>query len=331
MAFPVAGAGTTPPLWPVGSTANALSANKFIPEIWSGKLIEKFYASTVLAAISNTDYEGEIKSQGDKVIIRTKPTITIRPYRADGLLTIDRPEGGNVELLIDKGDYFNLALDDVMRIQSDINLLDIWSDDAGEQMKIVVDRAVLLDLLGKAHAKNRGIAAGMISGDVNLGVTGTPLAVVARSPTTGQVEILDVILRLMQILDEQNIPESGRWVVIPAWAAMMLKQSELRQAYLTGDSVSPLRNGRIGQIDRATIYVSNLLPRGPVTGPPALAAGEQPFYAGTSHGLTFASQFTNVETMRSELSFSTLLRGLQIYGWKVLDSIAIAEAIVIKV
>ena len=67
MAFPVAGAGTTPPLWPVGSTANAFSANKFIPEIWSGKLIEKFYASTVLAAISNTDYEGEIKNQGDKV------------------------------------------------------------------------------------------------------------------------------------------------------------------------------------------------------------------------------------------------------------------------
>jgi hypothetical protein len=170
----------------------------------------------------------------------------------------------------------------------------------------------------------------MISGDVNLGVTGTPLAVVGRSPTTGQVEILDVILRLGQILDEQNIPEAGRWVVIPAWAAMMLKQSELRQAYLTGDSVSPLRNGRIGQIDRFTIYVSNLLPRGPVTGPPALAAGEVPIYAGTAHGLTFASQFTNVETIRSELSFSTLLRGLQIYGWKVLDSIAIAEAIVVK-
>ena len=330
MAFPIAGAGTTPPLWPVGSTANALGANKFIPEIWSGKLVEKFYASTVLAAISNTDYEGEIKNQGDKVIIRTKPTITIRPYRADGLLTIDRPEGGNTELLIDKGDYFNLALDDVMRIQSDINLLDIWSDDAGEQMKITVDRAVLLGILGAAHAKNKGATAGMISGDVNLGATGTPLSVVARSPTTGQVELLDVILRLGQVLDEQNIPESGRWLVIPAWAAMMLKQSELRQAYLTGDSVSPLRNGRIGQIDRFTLYVSNLLPRGPVTGPPALAANEQPIYAGHPHGLTFASQFTNVETMRSELSFATLLRGLQIYGWKVLDSIAIAEAIVLK-
>jgi hypothetical protein len=92
----------------------------FIPEIWSGKLIEKFYASTVLAAISNTDYEGEIKNQGDKVKIRTKPTITIRDYKADGALDLERPVGSNiVDLLIDKGKYFNTILDDVMDVQSD--------------------------------------------------------------------------------------------------------------------------------------------------------------------------------------------------------------------
>ena len=62
---------------------NPLYTQNFIPEIWSGKLIEKFYATTVLAAISNTDYEGEIKNQGDKVSIRTQPTITISDYTAD--------------------------------------------------------------------------------------------------------------------------------------------------------------------------------------------------------------------------------------------------------
>ena len=117
MAFPVAGAGTTPPIYPTGSTANAFSLNGYIPEIWSGKMIEKFYDSTVLSAISNTDYEGEIKNYGDKVRIRTKPTITIRDYRADGALTVERPEGGVIDLLIDKGKYFNTILDDVMRIQ----------------------------------------------------------------------------------------------------------------------------------------------------------------------------------------------------------------------
>ena len=81
-------------------------------------------------------------------------------------------------------------------------------------------------------------------------------------------------------------------------------------------------------IDRFTIYVSNLLPKGPITGPPALAAGEWVIYAGHAHGLTFASQISKVETLRSEFTFGTLLRGLQVYGYKVLDGIALAQAVV---
>jgi hypothetical protein len=127
--FGVATSGTTPPLTPVGSTANTLQSTGFIPEIWSAKLVEKFYASTVLSAISNTDYEGEIANMSDRVKIRTKPTITIRPYLADGLLGLDRPSGGSVELYIGNGYYFSLILDDVMEVQSDLNLLSMWSDD----------------------------------------------------------------------------------------------------------------------------------------------------------------------------------------------------------
>jgi hypothetical protein len=127
--FAVATSGTSPPLYPVGSTANTLQTTGFIPEIWSAKLVEKFYASTVLSAISNTDYEGEIQNQGDRVKIRTKPTITIRDYLADGLLGLDRPSGGSIELYIGIGKYFSLILDDVMEVQSDLNILSMWSDD----------------------------------------------------------------------------------------------------------------------------------------------------------------------------------------------------------
>src|SRR6188768_2046534 len=151
MPFPVAGAGTTPPIYPTGAlTPNPAYSGTFIPVLWSTKLIEKFYASTVLAAISNTDYEGEIKNKGDKVIIRTKPTITIRDYLVDGLLAIDRPSAPTVDLTIDKGKYFNLILDDVMEVQSDLNMMNMWSDDAAQQFKIVVDREVLLSLMGQA-------------------------------------------------------------------------------------------------------------------------------------------------------------------------------------
>ena len=325
--FPVAGSGTTPPIYPTGGTGNAFQANGFIPEIWSGKLVEKFYASTVLAAISNTDYEGEIRNQGDRVKIRTKPTITIRDYRADGTLQLERPEGSNVELYIGNGKYFNTILDDVMEVQSDLNALSIWSDDAAQQLKIKVDTDVLGGILGGMNAYNKGTTAGKITGSINLGVTGTPLATVARSPSAGQVEILDVILRLGQALDEQNIPEDGRWLVLPAWAGQQLKFSDLRQAYLTGDSITPLRNGRIGMIDRFTVYISNLLPAGTAGG---LAASEYVFYAGHAHGLTFASQISKVETLRSELTFGTILRGLQVYGYQIVDGTALAQAVVTK-
>lgn len=331
MAIPSAGLGvatgiTTPAIYPTGGTGNSLQSTGFIPEIWSGKLVEKFYASTVLAAISNTDYEGEIRNQGDRVKIRTKPTITIRDYLADGTLALERPAGSNLELYIGNGKYFNTILDDVMEVQSDLNNMSIWADDASQQLKIKIDTDVLAGILNGAKAvTNRGATAGAISANVNLGVTTAPLTLVARSPAVGQVEILDMLLRLGQVLDEQNIPEQGRWVVMPVWAASLLKFSDLRQAYLTGDNVSVLRNGRLGMIDRFTIYTSNLLPTGVAGG---LAAGETAIYAGHAHGLTFASQVTKVETLRSEMTFGTILRGLQIYGYQIVDSTALAQAIV---
>jgi len=326
--FGLAGAGTTPAIFPTGSaTPNPAYAGTFIPVLWSTKLIEKFYASTVLAAISNTDYEGEIKNKGDTVVIRTKPTITIKDYLADGLLTVERPSSNIIELKIDKGKYFNLILDDVMEIQADLNMMNMWSDDAAQQFKIVVDTEVLKSLLGQAATNNKGTLAGKVSQNVNLGVTGTPIALVARNPaaTAGKVEIVDLLVRLGQVLDEQNVPEQGRWVVLPAWISSQIKMSELRDASLTGDATSILRNGRLGMVDRFTIYVSNLLPSGVAAG---LAAGESVIYAGTQHALTFASQINNVETLRSEMTFGQLLRGLQVYGYKVLDGTALAQAIV---
>lgn len=309
----------------LGSNPSTAYSGTFIPEIWSGKLIEKFYASTVLGAISNTDYEGEIKSHGDKVKIRTKPTLTIRDYQANQSLLVERPSSNIVELLIDKGKYFNTVLDDVMEIQADINMMSLWADDAGEQMKIVIDTAVLLDIMGDAVATNRGATAGAISGAINLGVTTTPVSLVAKNPGAGKVEVIDILIRMGLALDEQNIPETGRWVVVPTWLASMIKRSELRDASLTGDGSSVLRNGRLGMVDRFTIYASNLLPAGVSA---SLASGEYCCFAGHPHALTFASQMTKMETLRSESTFGSLMRGLQVFGWKVLDGTALVQAIV---
>ena len=327
MSFPIV---TSP--WS-GSNPSPAYSGTFIPEVWSGKLVEKFYAATVLAAIANTDYEGEIANQGDKVIIRTRPTITISDYEANQDLSIQRPSSNVVELLIDKGKYFNLALDDVMEIQADIDQLSIWAEDASEQMKIAVDSDVLgaLGTTTDINSANRGLTAGAISGDLDLGEWGVPQFINAEKEGTGAGNdasnsegIVDYIVKLGQVLDESTIPETGRWLVIPAWLAARIKSSTLKDASLSGDGTSMLRNGRLGMIDRFTIYMSNLL---------ETADGyddEWPVLFGTSAALTFAAQFTKMETIRSERSFSNLLRGLQVYGYKVVNGVALGRGVVTK-
>ena len=293
----------------------------FIPEIWSGKLLEKFYDATVLAAISNTDYEGEIRNQGDTVKIRQRPDITIQDYSPDQEIALQRPNAPTVDLTIDYAKYFSVILDDVYEVQQDLDQMSMWAEDASESMKITIDSEVLSTvLLGGAHADNSGTTAGRISGDVNLGATTTPV-------TVNSTNVIDLIVNLGLVMDEQNIPENGRWILIPAWASAMIKKSELRDASLSGDGTSMLRNGRLGMIDRFTIYMSNLLPAGVAGG---LAAGESAIFAGHNMGLTFASQLNKVQTLESERTFGKILRGLQVYGCDVIKPEALVQAIVTK-
>ena len=319
-----------------GAAASPAYTGVFIPTIWSGKFIEKFYDATVLAAISNTDYEGEIRNMGDTVKIRTRPSISIADYQATQALVVTRPSAPVVDLNIDKGKYFNTVLDDVMEVQSDSDLLSLWADDASEQMKIAVDTDALAYSLWNTGtvAANKGLTAGRLSGDIRLGATTTPayVNVAAQGTGTGAANtddrsVIDHLVDLGQVLDEQNVPEAGRFVIVPAWYASMIKRSELRDASISGDGTSMLRNGRLGMVDRFTIYVSNLLPAGVAGG---IAAGEYAVYAGHKNGLTFASQMTKVETLRSESTFGTLLRGLQVYGLGVIDGTCLVTSIVAK-
>ena len=313
-----------------GSGVDGYAAN-FIPEVWSGKLQVKFYKSTVLGEITNNDWEGEIKGQGDKVHIRTIPTITINNYQKGMNLTNQVPTSTPLELLIDKGKYFAVVLDDVDEVQADVKLMDIFTNDASQQMKIAIDGDVLGNVYASAASANKGATAGAISGDINLGATGAPRAV-------SKTNVLDLILDMGQCLDEQNVPEDGRWLVIPAWMAAMIKNSDLKQAYLTGDSVTPLRNGKIGMIDRFTVYISNNLSKVTDLGGDAAAGGTGAnadksawnIMAGTRDAISFASQITNVETLRAQSTFGNIMRGLNVYGYKVTKPEALVSAYVSK-
>ena len=283
----------------------------FIPEIWSGKLIENFYDATVLSAISNTDYEGEIKNMGDTVNIRTTPEITIQTYVKGQTLSVENPDKAKLQLVIDKGEYFACVEDDVDQVQTDMNLMDMWSKDASERMKIKIDQRVLTDLLPDVSASNKGQTAGRISGNIDLGVAGTPEAL-----TTSNV--IGKIVDMGTVLDEANCPESDRFMVIPAKMGGLIKQSDLKDASITGDGSSPLRNGRLGMIDRFTVYVSHNLYK---------SGTEFSVIAGHKMGFTFASQMTNMETIRSETTFGNIIRGLQVYGYKVVKPEALATLV----
>jgi hypothetical protein len=303
--------------YPVAPGRPDYSGN-FIPEIWSGKLIENFYDSTVLAAISNTDYEGEIRNQGDTVNIRTQPNITIREYVKGQNLVVENPDAPKLQLVIDKGEYFSCVEDDIDRVQSDIKLMDMWSKDASEQMKIKIDQRVLTDMLPGIGALNKGATAGQQSAAFNLGTTGAPLTV-TKDGAGGTTSVVDLIVDMGTVLDEANVPESDRFLVIPARMAGLIKKSELKDASLTGDSTTPIRNGRLGMIDRFTLYVSHNL---------NVSSGKTSLIAGHKMGFTFASQMTEMETLRAQSTFGNIIRGLQVYGYKVVKPEALSQAVV---
>ena len=197
-------------------------------------------------------------------------------------------------------------------------MMDMWSKDASEQMKIKIDQRVLTDMLPDIAAANRGATAGQQSAAFNLGTAGAPLTV-TKDGAGGTTAVVDLIVDMGTVLDEANVPESDRFLVIPARMAGLIKKSELKDASLTGDGTTPLRNGRIGMIDRFTLYVSHNL---------NVSSGRTTLIAGHKMGFTFATQMTEMETLRAQSTFGNIVRGLQVYGYKVVKPQALSSAVV---
>lgn len=303
--------------YPINASHPDYSGN-IIPTLWSRKLLERFYDASVVPAISTTDYLGEIKSQGDKVIINQVPDITITAYKMGDPLTHQRPAQTTLELTIDQGNYWDFIMDDVADAQSMFNMTAPWSENASEKLKIAVDTEVLAYVRTRADAANKGPTAGRLSQNIDLGTGGTPLTVTKDN-------VIDKIIDMGQVLDEQNIPETGRKLVIPVWMSALLKKSDLRNASITGDSQSVFRNGRLGEIDRFELFSSNLLPTA-VEG----TANATYFYALHPMAITFASQLAKTETIRSESTFGTIMRGLQVYGRGVVQPTALVTGYAVK-
>ena len=309
---------------PNGATAYAGTAysGTFIPTLWSGKLAQKFYAATVFGEIANTDWQGDITGMGDTVIINTIPTITINNYSIGQNLAYEIPAPSTISLTINKGKYFGVNVNNVLELQAKPKLMDVFTNDAAMQMKIAIDTDVLAGTFNQGAATNQGATAGKISASFNLGTDAAPVTLAAAN-------ILQSITALSSVLDEANVPETDRWLVISPTERQILMQSNLAQAQFMGDPSSILRNGKIGMIDRFTVYVSNLLPRAAAGqnwtgGAQVGAAKRHAIMAGHKSAITFASQIAKVESLQNPNDFGTLIRGLNVYGYKVAQADGLA-------
>lgn len=290
----------------------------FIPQLWSGRMVDKFYTNTVFADICNTHYEGEIKDVGDSVVINTIPSITIRDYafgapnlaagEIPGALQYEKPTSSKELLEINRAKYFAFECNDIEEYQSNPNLMDEFSTDAGEQMKIAIDSQILS--LAYLDAGNTGAAAGP-NGNINLGVDLTPLEIT-------KLNVIDYLVETIgTLMDELDFPDTDRWIVLPSTIIAKIKTSELKDASLAGDPTSILRNGKIGMIDRLNIYRSNQIHK---------AGGDYQIMAGHKSALTFASQMVKMEDLMNPHDFGKLVRGLNVYGFSVIKPEALIHS-----
>jgi hypothetical protein len=324
----------TTPIFPVAApfNTNPPYSGNFIPTVWSAKLNAKFYAASVYGEIANTDWQGEVSGMGDKVVINTAPTIVVSNYVVGSGVTYAVPTPDTQEMIIDKGKYFAFQINDVLEYQAKPKLMDMFSTDAAEQMRVKIDSNVLYNTVFNSAAANKGVTAGVNSASFNLGSDAAPVVLTSAN-------VLQKILELASVLDEQNVPAEGRWLLLDPLTRTLLLQSNLAQAQFMGDATSIVRNGKIGTIDRFTVYVTNQLPKaaaGTATnwisgdgseatvGSTGVVAKRRVIAAGHKAGITFASQITKMETIRNPNDFGDFIRSLNVYGFKVVKPEATA-------
>jgi hypothetical protein len=228
------------------------------------------------------------------------------------------PDSPAKELNIDKAKAYCLNIDDIDKIQNDIDAMEEWAIDGGKKLALSIDTSILNGIYADADADNTGATAGATSGSYDMGASGSPLVIT-------KANALDVIVDIASVLSEQNIPDDNRWLVLPTWWLNLLDKGDLRRADVTGDSTnSVIRNGYKGQIADFDIYASNQYTSVSDTVTCWHILG------GHKNALTFASQLIKNRTFPDPDSFATIMDGLQVYGFEVVDPTCLVDCYVTK-
>ena len=336
-----------------------LPNGNFSPVIYSKQVQLAFRKSSIVEAITNSDYFGEISGMGDTVKIIKEPEITVKEYARGAQITPQDLDDEDFSLVVDKANYFAFKVDDIEEAHSHVNFQSLASDRAAYRLADQFDQEVLGYMSGFKQSAISSVAAAandVVSGtkavstaasnellasmqvdaeDFNGGSSGNSIVVVPRAggdslnTTTAKASPLSVIARMSRKLDQQFVDSQGRWLVIDPVFAELLKDedSRLMDADFGG---SGLQNGLVfNNIHGFKVYMSNNLPS-VGNGPTGTTSSGSSHYgvicAGHSSAVASAEQINKTETYRDPDSFADIVRGMHLYGRKILRPEALTRA-----
>ena len=299
-----------------GSTTNFLTSvagqtNAFwVPQIYSKKVQIALRKAATAEAICNTDYMGEIKNFGDTVNIVQEPQITVSGYTRGLATSATALTDQELILVVDQAKYFQFALDDIEKRFSHINFQSVASDNAAYKLRDALDSNVFTYLGADAQ----------VSTTANrLGTTGTPIDI---GFATGEIDPLNSMSTSAKLLDIQNAPEEGRWFVgAPEWYDALANTSSKLLSVDYNAGKGSLRNGLVasGLVRGFQMYKSNNLATNDLSGATPAGSATAPVATwGQMSSTSCASQLKIVESLRSTTTFADIVRGLLVFGRKVL-------------
>lgn len=270
-----------------------MSIQNFIPSLWSADVLSALRANLVATGITNQNYKGEISGGGDVVKINEISEVTIRDYTSNSTseITSEYLSDAQKELVIDNQKYFNWEIDDVDAAQAVGNVREQAMASGGHGLAQAMDDSVLA-LHGSA-----GITT-------SLGSTGSGINITSAN-------VLEYVSLVSGRMDQANVPQVGRWICVPPWFAhkMQLAKIELNRAPVAADEA--YARGYLGTTEYGfAVYVSSRVVNGNFTDNAKVLAG----YTGS---ITSASQITKVQSFVSQKRFTDTVRGLFVYGVKV--------------
>lgn len=301
-----------------------MSLQNFIPEIWSQELLLNLRRTLVYANLCNTDYDGDISKMGDTVRINAIGDVTVSSYTKD--TSIGSPQtltDAQTILQITQAKFFNFAVDDVDKAQGNPAVMADAMSWAAYRIRNLIDQFVA-GLYTDAQATNL------------IGSSGSPVTVsrATQANIGAGTTLYDYLVTLGQLMTQQDVPDGGDgFLVMPAWGQTLLSQDIRFTSFNTPDAIAARRSGNplggaptaagyIGDIENMAVYVSNNAPH--IGGTLGTTGSQDVFLAGHKIAWSFADNVQEVEGYRPPDRFADAVKGLHLYGAKVVRPQALA-------